>query len=103
MEEDGKIADYVLKVHNLVHLMKGYGENLIIKMIVDKVMPILTSHFNQVIIAIQESNNFETMKLEDLVVSKRRMRLGLLKGKGLKIRYKHCMLRLVRSMMVPTN
>lgn len=67
MGEDEKIVGYVSKVHNLVHLMKGYGETLTDKMIVDKVMFMLTSNFDHIIVAIQESNNFETMKLEDLV------------------------------------
>ncbi|XP_050875659.1 uncharacterized protein LOC127079298 [Lathyrus oleraceus] len=38
-------------------------------MIVEKEMRILTSHFDHVIIAIQQSNNLETLKLEDLVDS----------------------------------
>lgn len=36
-------------------------------MIVEKAMRTLTSHFDHVIIAIEESNNLETMKLEDLI------------------------------------
>lgn len=49
--------------------MKDYGETLTDKMIVEKVMHTLTSHFDHIIIAIQESNNLETMKLKDLVGS----------------------------------
>lgn len=55
--EDEKIADYVSKIQNLVHLMKGCGEVLIDKMIFDKVMCTLNSHFDHVIVAIQEYNN----------------------------------------------
>ncbi|XP_050886389.1 uncharacterized protein LOC127091737 [Lathyrus oleraceus] len=69
MGEEEKIVGYVSKVHTHVHLMKGYGETLTDKMIVEKVLCTLTSYFDHVIIAIQESNNLETMKLEDLVGS----------------------------------
>ncbi|XP_058742623.1 uncharacterized protein LOC131615147 [Vicia villosa] len=67
MGEDEKVAGYVSKVENLVHLLEGCGETLTDKIIVEKVMCMLTSHFNHVIIAIQESNNLETQKLDDLV------------------------------------
>ena len=69
MGEDEKMAEYVSKVQKLVHLMKGCGETITDKMIVEKVMRTLTSHFDHVIVAIQESNNLETLKVEDLVGS----------------------------------
>lgn len=81
MGEDEKILDYVSKVHNLVYLMKDCGEVLIDKMIVEKAMCILTSHFNHVIVAIQESNNLETLKLEDLVRSLETHELEILEKK----------------------
>ena len=59
MEEDEKVTEYVSKIQKLVHLMKGCGETLTDKMIIDKVMRMLTSHFDQIIVAIQESNNLE--------------------------------------------
>ncbi|XP_050897148.1 uncharacterized protein LOC127103963 [Lathyrus oleraceus] len=77
MGEDEKIIGYVSKVHNLVHLMNGCGETLTNKIIVEKAMHTLTSHFDHVIIAIQEPNNLETMKLEGLV--------GLLEAHELRI------------------
>lgn len=67
MGEEENITCYVSKVQNIVHLMKGCGETLTDKMIVEKVMCMLTSHFDQVIISIHESNILETMKLEGLV------------------------------------
>ncbi|XP_058784521.1 uncharacterized protein LOC131659330 [Vicia villosa] len=66
MGEEDNIAGYVSKVHILIHLMKSCGETLTDKMIVDKAMRTLTSHFDHAIVAIQESNNIETMKLGDL-------------------------------------
>ena len=47
--------------------MKDCGETIIDKMIVEKVMRTLTSHFDHVIVAIQESNKLETTNVEDLV------------------------------------
>lgn len=49
--ENEKVAAYVFKVQNLVHLMKGCGETLENNMIIKKVMKTLTSHFDQVIMA----------------------------------------------------
>ncbi|XP_050897252.1 uncharacterized protein LOC127104078 [Lathyrus oleraceus] len=69
MGGDEKIAGYMLKVHNLLHLIKCCAEILTDKMIVENIMHILTSHFDHIIVAIQESNNLETIKLKDLVVA----------------------------------
>ena len=67
MREDEKIAGYVSKVQKLVHLMKDCGETPNDKMVVEKVMRTLTSHFDHVILAIQESKNVETLKLKDFI------------------------------------
>ena len=56
MGEDEKVAEYVSKVQKLVHLMKGCGETITGKMIVENVIRTLTSHFDHVIVAIQEYN-----------------------------------------------
>ena len=69
MGEDEKITCYVSKVQKLVHFMKDCGETLTDKIIVEKVMCALTSHFDHVIVAIRESNNLETLKLEDCIGS----------------------------------
>lgn len=67
MGEDEKVVGYVSKVENLIHLMKSSGETITDKKIIKKVMRTLTSHFDHVIVAIQESNDLPTMKLEDLL------------------------------------
>lgn len=77
MGKDAKIAGYVFKMHNHVHLMKGCGKVLTDNMIVKKITRTLTSHFDHVIVAIQESTNIETLKFEDLV--------GLLEAHELRI------------------
>lgn len=82
MGEDEKIVDYISKVQNLVHLMKGCGEVLNDKTIVEKVMCTLISHFDHIIVAIQESNNLETLKLEDLLVSLEARQLRIVERKG---------------------
>lgn len=46
MGEYEKITDYVFKVHKLVHLMKGCSEVLTDKMMVEKVVRTLASHFD---------------------------------------------------------
>ncbi|XP_050914627.1 uncharacterized protein LOC127129501 [Lathyrus oleraceus] len=84
-EEDEKIAGYVSKVNNLVHLIKGYGETLNQKMIVEKVMCTLTSHFSHVIVAIEESNNLETVKLEDLVRSLEAREIRIIERKWVQV------------------
>lgn len=61
MGEDEKNGEYVSKVQNLIHIMKGCGENLTDKMIVEKAVHTSTSHFDHVIIAIQEYKNLETL------------------------------------------
>ena len=51
-------------------------------MIVEKVMCTLTSHFDHVIVAIQESNNLETTKVEDLVGSLEAHEMRIVERKG---------------------
>lgn len=82
MGDDKKIAGYVSKVHNFVHLMKGYGETITNKMIVNKVICTLTSHFGHIIVVIQESSNLETLKLEDLTGSCEAHELRIVERKG---------------------
>ena len=62
--------------------MKGCGETITDKMIVEKVMRTLTSHFDHVIVAIQESNNLETTKVEDFVGSLEAHEIRIIERKG---------------------
>lgn len=91
------------KVQKLIHVMKDCGETLTDKMIIEKIMRMLTSHFDHVIVVTQKSNNLETLKLEDWLVRWRQVRLGLSKGKQFKNRYKHYNLSHGRRMVVPTS
>lgn len=103
MREDEKITSYVSKVHNLVHLMKWCSEVVIDKTILGKVMRTLTSYLDHVIIAIQESNNLETLKLEDLVGSLETHELWIVERKRVQDSNKHCMPRHGRRMVVPIS
>ena len=47
--------------------MKSVGETTTEKMIIEKFMRTLTHHFDHVIVAIQESGNFHTRQINDLV------------------------------------
>ena len=82
MGKDEKVAEYVWKVQKLVHLMKGCGETITDKMIVEKVMKTLTYHFDHIIVAIQESNKLETTKVEDLVGSLEAHEMRIVERKG---------------------
>ena len=74
MGEDEKVAEYVSKVQKLVHLMKGCGETITDKMIVEKVMRTLTSHFDHVIVAIKNPTILKPLKWKIWLVRWRRMR-----------------------------
>ena len=80
--EEEKIAGYILKVEKLVHLMKDCGKILTDKMIFKNLVSMLTSHFDHVIVAIQESNNLEALKLEDFVVSLEAHQMRIIERKG---------------------
>lgn len=82
MGDNKKIAGYVSKVHNRVHLMKSYGKTMRENKIIEKVMITLTPHFNHVIIVIQESSDLSTMKLEDLVGSFEAHELRIIEKRG---------------------
>lgn len=69
-------------MQNLVHPMKESGENFTDKMIVEKVMRTLTPHFDHVIVAIQEFNNLDTLKLKELVGSLEAHELRIVERKG---------------------
>ena len=77
-----KIAAYVYKIQNLVHLMTNCGETIIDKMVIEKVMRTLAPQFDHVIVAIQESGNVLTMKIEDLVGSLEAHELKIIERRG---------------------
>jgi len=82
MGDSEKIATYVSKIQNLVHLMKNCGETITDKMVIEKVMRTLAPQFDHVIVAIQESGNVPTMKIEDPVGSLEAHELKIIERRG---------------------
>ena len=66
MEDDQKIANYFSKLMMVVNQMKTCGEVFTDQQINEKVMRTLTSKFDFIVVAIQESRDIGTMKIEDL-------------------------------------
>ena len=66
MEEDQKVSDYFSKMNEIVNLMKNCGENISDQMVVEKVLRSLSQKFDFIVVAIQETKDVKTMKLEEL-------------------------------------
>jgi hypothetical protein len=66
MEEEKKIADYISKLMNVVNQMKVSGETIFDQQIVDKIMRTLSPRFDFIVVAIQESKDVKTLKIEEL-------------------------------------
>jgi len=56
MEEEQKIVEYIFKLINIVNQMKACGEAMTDQQIVEKIMKTLSSRFDFIVVAIQESN-----------------------------------------------
>ena len=66
MEEEQKIAEYISKLISVVNQMKACREAMIDKKIVEKIMRTLSSRFDFIVVAIQESKDVKTLKIEEL-------------------------------------
>ena len=66
MEEEEPISQYIDKVINLTNQMTRNGENVTDVMKVEKVLRILTSRFNHIVVALEESKDLDSMKIEEL-------------------------------------
>jgi len=60
------IAKYFNWIQVLVNGMKACKEALTNQQVVDKVLSSLTPQFDRVVVAIEESKNLDSMKVEDL-------------------------------------
>lgn len=69
MEEDQRINDYLSKTRSAVNQMKACGESVTDQQVVGKVMKSQTSKFGFIVVAIQESKDVKTMKIEELQYS----------------------------------
>ncbi|XP_019430552.1 PREDICTED: uncharacterized protein LOC109337919 [Lupinus angustifolius] len=66
MEEEERISDYFARIRRLTNLMRGCGEQMNELSIVDKILRTLSTKFDNVVIAIEESKDLETIKIDEL-------------------------------------
>ena len=61
-----RIANYFTRVLNLTNHMKSCGEKISDQIIIEKIMRTLIPSFDHIIVAIEESKDVESMKIEEL-------------------------------------
>ncbi|XP_057454951.1 uncharacterized protein LOC130746361 [Lotus japonicus] len=66
MEEQESIAEHFTRIRSLTNQMKTYGESMLDQGIVEKVRRALTPKFDHVVVAIEESKDTETLKIDEL-------------------------------------
>ncbi|XP_022880910.1 uncharacterized protein LOC111398209 [Olea europaea var. sylvestris] len=69
MKEFESVFDYFTRVSSIVNYMKRYGENIEESLVVEKILRSLDSKLEFVSIAIEESNDMDTMTLDQLMGS----------------------------------
>ena len=57
MEDDEKVSEYISKLINLVNQMKACSEAITDQRIVEKIMRTISSRFDFIVVAIQESKD----------------------------------------------
>ena len=63
MEKNESVDEYIIKVQTVVNSMKGYGEKIIVQLVVEKVLRTMPPKFNHIVVAIEESKNLEELSL----------------------------------------
>lgn len=66
MENTEKISDYFTRILTLTDQMKACGDTVTDQSIVEKIMRTLTARFDYIAVAIEESKDLATMKIEEL-------------------------------------
>lgn len=69
MKDKESIQSYLSKVSGVVNQMKSYGEEISNQIVVSKVLRSLTSNFNHVVAAIEESKDFSISSFDELMCS----------------------------------
>jgi gag-polypeptide of LTR copia-type/Zinc knuckle len=69
MKESEGVSDYTTRVQTVVNQLKCNGETLKDSRIVEKIMQSLTENFENVVCAIEESNDLEELIIDDLAGS----------------------------------
>ena len=67
MDDDEDIASFFLRVAEIVNNMKALGENIKETVIVQKILRSLPSRFNPKVYAIEETANWETLTMNQLL------------------------------------
>nr|KYP59134.1 Retrovirus-related Pol polyprotein from transposon TNT 1-94 [Cajanus cajan] len=66
MEESDTISGYFAKIRSLTNQMKGCEEAIKDQLVVEKVLRTLTSKFDHIVVAIEESKDLESFKIDEL-------------------------------------
>ncbi|XP_019433850.1 PREDICTED: uncharacterized protein LOC109340583 [Lupinus angustifolius] len=66
MEESDKVGEYFTNVLTITNQMKGCGEVITDLMIIEKIMRSLPQKFDFIVVAIEESKDVSSMKVEEL-------------------------------------
>lgn len=66
MENNEKVADYFTRIVSITNSMKGCGETISKGKIIEKVLRTLPPKFDHIVVAIEESKDLETLKVEEL-------------------------------------
>ncbi|XP_073223529.1 uncharacterized protein [Cicer arietinum] len=66
MENNENVTDYFNQVQTITNQMKANGEVMTEVVIIEKILMAQTQRYDHIVVAIEESKNLDTMKLEDL-------------------------------------
>jgi hypothetical protein len=66
MEEKETINDYITRITRLVNQIKSCGETILEQNVVSKVLRSLTSRFDNIVVAIEESKDLTTLSKDEL-------------------------------------
>ncbi|WJX34776.1 hypothetical protein P8452_22853 [Trifolium repens] len=69
MNEQETISKYLARMLALTNLMKSCGETMTDRSKIEKILRTLTEKFDHIVVAIEESKDLATMKIEELQAS----------------------------------
>ncbi|KAK2402327.1 hypothetical protein QL285_051858 [Trifolium repens] len=69
MNEQETISEYLARMLALTNLMKSCGETMTDRSKIEKILRTLTEKFDHIVVAIEESKDLATMKIEELQAS----------------------------------
>ncbi|PNX90798.1 F-box protein, partial [Trifolium pratense] len=69
MNDQESIAEYLSRMLSLTNLMKSCGETMTDRSKIEKILRTLTEKFDHIVVAIEESKDLATMRMEELQAS----------------------------------